>query len=42
MSAASRKGALSRHPALNRMPRDFLMGAAAPIGFPCNGNLKGL
>jgi hypothetical protein len=29
MSNAARHNALSRHPALNRMPRDFLSGVAA-------------
>ena len=28
MSSSSRQGAMSRHPALNRMPRDFLKWSA--------------
>jgi hypothetical protein len=34
MSAQSRHGALARHPALNRMPRDFLES----LSFRTTGN----
>ncbi len=43
MSAAARNHAQSRHPALNRMPRDFLEGRAPvrPLHTP-NGMRKGI
>ncbi|WP_269142441.1 hypothetical protein [Mangrovicoccus algicola] len=36
MSRAARHGARMRHPALNRMPRDFLKGATFATPFEIN------
>ncbi len=35
MSSTARSSAMSRHPALNRMPRDFVSkGTPAPLIYP--------
>ena len=40
MSASARNSAMSRHPALNRMPRDFLDCATPHLPIP-NIHFKG-
>lgn len=34
MSSSARNSAMARHPALNRMPRDFIKSGSAPSFFP--------
>ena len=36
MSSSARNSAMARHPALNRMPRDFIKTGSAPSFFPDN------
>ncbi|TCL08797.1 hypothetical protein BXY66_0837 [Shimia isoporae] len=41
MSASARSSAMARHPALNRLPRDFIgRGTIVPLEIP-NALLKG-